>query len=256
MGLVRRLAFGAAATALATGALLGGEALYVTRREYLSADTAPPIRGTFGRAFAPPLRLAVLGDSTGAGVGVSRVEDSVAGRIAQVLADSGRFVTLDGLAVSGSRVSDLATQVSRALVHRPDVALVLIGANDATHLTHLDGLKDELRTAVGRLTAAGVAVVVGTCPDMGAPAAFPRPLREVAGWEGRRVAHVSANAAREAGARVVDLGAETGPAFRGDRHRYFASDRFHPSADGYALWAQALAGAVREAVGGGATAER
>jgi lysophospholipase L1-like esterase len=256
MGAVRRVAFGLAATTVAAGALLGGEALYVTRREYLSADTAPAIRGTYGRAFAPPLRFAVLGDSTGAGVGVSRVEDSVAGRIAQVLADTGRFVTLDGLAVSGSRVADLAPQVSRALVHRPDVALVLIGANDATHATRLGGIRHDIGEAVGRLTRAGVAVVVGTCPDMGAATAFPEPLREVVAWLGRRVGAASGDAARAAGAAVVDIGAETGAAFRADPRRYLASDRFHPSADGYALWANAVAGAVRQAVGGGATAER
>src|SRR3954471_5210969 len=105
----------AAVTLLAGGAILGVESLLVTRREFLSADTAPAITGTFGRAFAPPLRLAVLGDSTAAGVGVTRVEDSVAGRLAQAIAGTGRFVTLDGLGVSGSRAADLAPQVSRAL---------------------------------------------------------------------------------------------------------------------------------------------
>jgi lysophospholipase L1-like esterase len=252
---VRRVAAGVALTTVGAGALLGAEALYVTRREFLSADTAPAIAGTFGRAFAPPLRLAVLGDSTGAGVGVARVEDSVAGRVAQLLADTGRFVTLDGLAVSGSRVSDLAPQVSRALVHKPDVAVVLVGANDATHLTRLAGLRDDLRTAVSRLTRAGIAVVVGTCPDMGSATAFPRPLRELVAWEGRRVGAASREAAAAAGAAVVDIGAETGPAFRRDPATYLSTDEFHPSADGYALWAAALAPAVRAAAAGRLTPE-
>jgi lysophospholipase L1-like esterase len=244
---VRRVAAGAATTVLATGALLGGEALYVTRREFLSADTAPSIAGTFGRAFAPPLRFAVLGDSTGAGVGVSRVEDSVAGQVAQTIADTGRFVTLDGLAVSGSRVADLAPQVSRALVHRPDIALVVIGANDATHLTKLHALQNDLDAAVSRLVDAGITVVVGTCPDMGVSTAFPHPLREIVAWQGRRVGKASQEAARNAGATTVDIGAETGHEFRRDPRRYLSSDEFHPSADGYALWAAALRPAVEAA---------
>jgi lysophospholipase L1-like esterase len=235
------------ATTLGAAAVLGGEALYVSRREFLSADTAPPVAGTFGRAFAPPLRLAVLGDSTGAGVGVSRVDDTVAGRMARVLADTGRFVTLDGLAVSGSRAADLAPQVSRALVHPPDVAVVLIGANDATHATRLGDVEREVAAAVRRLRTAGVAVVVGSCPDMGSATAFPQPLRAIVSWRGRRVGEVTRDAAREAGAAVVDIGAETGPAFRSDPGRYLSSDEFHPSADGYALWADALAAATREA---------
>lgn len=249
MGRVRRVAYGVAATAFAGGLVLGAELLLVSRREFLAAETAPPIRGEFGRAFAPPLRLAVLGDSTAAGVGVTAVEDTVAGRLARVLADQGRFVTLDGLGVSGSRAADLAPQVSRALVHKPDVAVVLIGANDATHATRLDDVRRDVREAVERLHAAGVRVVVGTCPDMGAPTAYLPPLRQVVAWNGRRVGAATREAATIAGAVPVDIGAETGSAFRSDPGRYLSSDEFHPSADGYALWADALADEVRAAAG-------
>ena len=249
MGLGRRVVAGVAASTVAGGALLVvAEVLLASRREYLSADTAPSIRGEFGRAFAPPLRLAVLGDSTAAGVGVSHVDDTVAGRLARVVADTGRFVTLDGLGVSGSRAADLATQVSRALVTKPDVAVILIGANDATHVTDLDGVRDDVRTAVERLHAAGVRVVVGSCPDMGAATAFLPPLRQLVAWQGRRVGRVTREAAVVAGAAAVDVGGETGAAFRGDPGRYLSTDEFHPSADGYALWADALAGEVRAAV--------
>lgn len=247
MGIARRVAAGVALTTVTSGAVLGFEALLATRREYLPADSAPPIGGTFGRAFAPPLRLAVLGDSTAAGLGVTRVEDTVAGRLAQAVADTGRFVTLDGLGVSGSRASDLAPQVSRALVHRPDVAVVLIGANDATHASRLPLVREDVREAVERLREAGVAVVVGSCPDMGAATAFLPPLRQVVAWHGRRVGAAVRDAATGAGAAAVDIGAETGPAFRADPRRYLSSDEFHPSADGYALWAASLAGEVRAA---------
>ena len=247
MGIARRVAVGVAATTVAGGALLAAEAVVVSRREFLSADSAPSVGGTFGRAFAPPLRLAVLGDSTAAGIGVTRVEDTVAGRLAQAVADTGRFVTLDGLGVSGSRASDLAPQVSRALMHPPDVAVVLIGANDATHAARLGLVGDDVREAVRRLREAGTTVVVGSCPDMGAATAFLPPLRHVVAWHGRRVGDAVRDAARDSGAVVVDLGAETGPAFRSDPDRYLSSDRFHPSAEGYALWAASLADEVRAA---------
>ena len=249
MGLRRRVLAGVAATTVVGGGVLAVEALLASRREYLAAETAPAIEGEFGRAFAPPLRLAILGDSTAAGVGVRRIEDSVAGRLARTLADTGRFVTLDGLGVSGSRASDLAPQVSRALMHRPDVAVILIGANDATHLTDLDEVRDDVREAVERLHAAGVRVVVGTCPDMGSATAYLPPLRHLVAWQGRRVGAASREGVTIAGAVSVDIGAETGPEFRRDPRRYLSSDEFHPSADGYALWADALAEEVRSAAG-------
>jgi lysophospholipase L1-like esterase len=130
-------------------------------------------------------------------------------------------------------------------VHPPDVAVVLIGANDATHLTRLDDLRRDVADAVRRLRESGATVVVGSCPDMGSATAFLPPLRHVVAWEGRRVGAATREAAGEAGGVTVDIGAETGPAFRADPDRYLSTDRFHPSAEGYALWAASLADEVR-----------
>jgi lysophospholipase L1-like esterase len=223
-----------------------GEAIYVANQSYLPADSAPSIRGTFGEPSAAPLRLALLGDSTAAGVGVSALTDTVAGRLALSLAGTGRRVSLDGLAVSGSRAKDLAPQVSRALLTPPDVAVILIGANDATHLTSPDSVEDAVRVAVRRLRDAHVSVVVGTCPDMGATPAFPQPLRAIAGWRGKQVAAATRRGAEAAGGSVVDIAAATGAAFRAD-HDNFGTDNFHPSAKGYRLWSDALLAEVERA---------
>jgi len=238
------------AAGLLGAGVLGVEGWAAARREYANADAAPRIRGTYGEPGGRPVRLAVLGDSTAAGLGVLRTEDTVGGRLAVLLAATGRRVTLDGVGVSGSRAADLGTQVSRALLNgSPDIAVVLIGANDATHLTPLDEVSRHLGDAVRRLRAAGVAVVVGTCPDLGAARAFAQPLRELAAWSGRRVSDSSEEAVREAGGVPVDLAARTGPVFRADPGT-LSEDRFHPSADGYRLWALALYPAVYEAAGG------
>lgn len=234
-----RIAAAGGLVTVAGALVIAGEAIYVTQQTYLPADSAPSIRGTFGETGATPLRLAVLGDSTAAGVGTKDLADSVAGRLATTLAGTGRRVTLDGLGVSGSRADDLAPQVSRALLTVPDVAVILIGANDATHLSGLDAIEDAVHEAVRRLRDAGVSVVVGTCPDMGATPAFPQPLREIAGWQGRRVAAAEKRGADAGGGSAVDIAALTGAAMRSDPAN-FASDRFHPSAQGYALWAEAL----------------
>ncbi|MFD0822469.1 SGNH/GDSL hydrolase family protein, partial [Micromonospora zhanjiangensis] len=46
-----------------------------------------------------------------------------------------------------------------------------------------------------------------------------------------------------AGGAVVDLGAEAGPVFRADAGT-LCYDGYHPSADGYRVWAHALLPAV------------
>jgi lysophospholipase L1-like esterase len=255
--LTPRRAGKAAAIALIAGtvggaALLAAEALAARGRRYAQPDFGLAVRSTVGPAEAPALRLVLLGDSSALGVGVDHVQDTVGGQLAALLTrDTGatRRVELSSVAVSGSRSVDLATQVARALLGpRPDIAVILIGVNDATGLRGPRDASMHLAAAVRRLVDAGVAVIVGTCPDLGAVRAVAPPLRQVVGWLGQRVARAQDRAAAEAGAAVVDLAAETGPVFRADRGT-LCHDGFHPSADGYRVWAYALYPAVAAAAG-------
>ncbi|MGY3516618.1 SGNH/GDSL hydrolase family protein [Micromonospora sp. PTRAS2] len=244
----------AAAVSLVAGtiggaAVLAGEAFLARSRPYAQPELGLALRATIGRAGAPPLRLVLLGDSSALGVGVARLGDTVGGQLANLLAEgpAGRRVHLSSVGVSGSRSTDLATQVARALLGpRPDVAVVLIGANDATALRSPAEAGAYLGSAVRRLREAQVEVVVGTCPDLGAARAIAPPLRQLVGWSGRRIARAQTAAALDAGGTVVDLGTETGPVFRADAGT-LCHDGFHPSADGYRIWAHALLPAVAAA---------
>lgn len=259
MARVRRTAtrtgVGVVATGLLAVSVLAVEAELARRGEYVSADSAPRVSGLFGDAAAgaagaAPLRLAVLGDSTAAGLGVTDAPDTVGAQVATRLSQAlRRPVQLDGLGVSGAQSADLQPQVARALLRPPDVAIILIGPNDVTHLTSSGSVEEDVAAAVRRLRSAGVAVVVGSCADMGSATAFHQPLRVVAAWRGRAIGQAARAAATDSGADVVDIGAETGPAFRREPERYLSADRFHPSAEGYRLWAEALLPAVRRAAG-------
>jgi lysophospholipase L1-like esterase len=240
--LIRRIAKSAGialiAGTLGGAALLGAEAALARSRRYARPDLGLAVRGT---PSAPAtLRMILLGDSTALGVGVETVDETVGGQLARMLAEAGATVALSSVAVSGARCSDLATQVARAqLGPRADVATILVGTNDATHLVRPGEAAAALATAVRRLRDAGTAVVVGTCPDLTASRAIAPPLRQLAGWYGRRVARAQAAAAQAAGAAVVDLAAQVGPVFRADPGM-LCYDRFHPSADGYRVMAYAL----------------
>ncbi|WP_422773298.1 SGNH/GDSL hydrolase family protein [Plantactinospora sp. WMMC1484] len=260
-GVATRIARGAAVTLIAGAvggiALLAGEAVAARNRQYAQPELGLALRSTVGRAGAPPLRLVLLGDSAALGVGVERADDTVGGQLARLLAEGvgpaaggERQVWLSSVGVSGSRSTDLATQVARALLGgRPDVAVILVGANDVLGLRRPGEAAAYLGAAVRRLHGAGVRVVVGTCPDLGAVRAIAPPLRQVTGWLGRQAARAQAVAVLEAGGTVVDLAAETGAVFRADAGT-FCSDGYHPSADGYRVWAHALLPAVARAAAG------
>ena len=254
MSRVRR----AAALTLITGAVSGvavvaAEAVAALVRRYAQPDPHLAMRTSIGDPASPALRLVLLGDSSALGVGVDRVADTVGGHLAELLAGGpatgGRRIELSSVAVAGSRGGDLATQVARALLgERPEVAVILIGTNDATGLRRPAEAAAYLAGAVRRLRDAGIAVVVGTCPDLGAVRAFAPPLRQIIGLLGRRVARAQAEAVREAGGVPVDLAERAGPVFRADAGT-LCHDGLHPSADGYRVWAHALYPAVAEAAG-------
>jgi len=244
-----RIGSGVLATTVAGVALIGGEVLLAMRRSYLMGDSAPAVTGDFGKATDPIVRLVLLGDSTAAGVGVSRTQDTIGAQVAMRLSSSGYSVKLSSVAITGSQAADLAPQVGRAMVmtERPTVALIIIGANDATHLTPLDDVGRDLEEAVRRLREAGIGVVVATCPEMGAPN-FARPLRDLVSWRGRGVAAKSERAVTRAGGLTVDLAREAGPIFRRDPQRLHSSDEFHPSAAGYRVWADAITPVLQRAI--------
>jgi lysophospholipase L1-like esterase len=243
----------AIAGAVGGAALLAGEVIAARTRRYAKPTMGLALRTSMGPSSAPPLRLVLLGDAAALGVGVEWLADTIGGQLARLLAEGSadlppRHVLLSSVGVAGSRSSDLATQVARALLgDRPDVAVILIGTNDATRFVAPDEAAAHLGAAVRRLRAAGVQVVVGTCPDLGAVRSIAPPLRQLTGWQGRRTAKAQAQAVRDAGGLVVDLAGETGPVFRADAGT-LSYDGFHPSADGYRVWAHALYPTVAHAV--------
>jgi lysophospholipase L1-like esterase len=152
------------------------------------------------------------------------------------------------LAVSGAVSRDLDAQVDKALAEHPDVALIMIGANDVTSRTRPAVSVRHLADAVRRLAEVGCEVVVGTCPDLGTIRPIAQPLRTFARKWSRDMAAAQTVAVVEAGGRTVSLGSVLGPAFATDRSM-FSVDEFHPSAVGYAQAAAVLLPSVADAVG-------
>ena len=254
----RRLATGAAVSSGGVGlafgalfALLKEEARAARRKvEARTAKADPPSGdGIYGRRRGKPLVFAVLGDSSAVGLGVTRAAETPGALIAAALTElAERPVRLVRVAVTGAESRELDEQVDRALPEHPDVALIMIGANDVTTLTKPATAVRHLEDAVRRLTAAGCEVVVGTCPDLGTIRPIAQPLRSFARRWSRQMAAAQTVAVVEAGGRTVSLGSVLGPQFASDRSM-FSVDEFHPSAVGYAQAAAILLPSIADAVG-------
>jgi lysophospholipase L1-like esterase len=213
---------------------------------------SPPVCGGLYGADLPgaPLTLAVLGDSSAAGYGVTFARETPGARLAAGLAEqAGRPVRLVCRAVVGARSEGLGVQVDAVLPERPDVSVIMIGGNDVTHRVRAQDAVRALDRAVRRLRAAGCEVVVGTCPDLGTIRPIQRPLRWVARRQSRMLAAAQTIAVVEAGARSVSLGDLLGPEFLARPGEMFGADRFHPSASGYAAAAAALLPSMTASLG-------
>lgn len=216
--------------------LIRAEAALARRAIGEPTGTPPEADGRYG-GYHPgePLRLAVLGDSSACGLGVEHPHQTPGGMMAAGLAEcASRPVELTVVAAVGARSSDLAAQVDEVADGCPDVALVMIGANDVTHRVRPPTAVRHLDQAVRALREVGAQVIVGTCPDLGTVEPVPQPLRWIARRASRQLAAAQTIAVVEAGGRTVSLGDVLGPEFAASPAEMFGPDRFHPSAAGYA----------------------
>lgn len=206
---------------------------------------------TFKKNYGARIDLLLLGDSIAAGLGAERPKDTLGARLASRLAKrTGRAVRLRTAARVGSESSVLAEQLdSLPPSYRADVAVVVVGGNDVTHRVPVAESVAHLQAAIERLRAQGTAVVVGTCPDLGALRPVPQPLRTLGARASRQLALAQRDVALRCGAHAVSLAEVVGPFFVSNPDEMFSLDRFHPSAMGYKRTAKAMLPSVLAALG-------
>jgi lysophospholipase L1-like esterase len=184
------------------------------------------------------LRLWIVGDSSGAGVGVPSQDLALAGHLSRTLADTGGVrVQWQLVAKSGITSAQARELLQRERPRPADVAVAVLGVNDVidqvpTHraVQHRAALADWLRRE-----AKVRHVVFAPLPPVGQFPLLPQPLRWIMGRDARR--HDEAMA-RWAATRddvshvpiVLRLDASC-----------MASDGFHPGEPVYRTCGEALA---------------
>ncbi len=220
--------------------LLLPQALWVKRTALRLPDAAPPWQGRALPAqqnalSEDALRLLVLGESTVAGVGVAEQGLALSGQLAQQWAtDQQRPVDWVACGRNGARARDcLSDLVPTVLDQHWDMVVIVLGVNDTTHLTSRPRWRREIGCMLERFAAVSRRQVLTAVPPLAHFHALPQPLR---GWFGLRSGLLDRDlrqVAANAGAVHIafDLPMEA---------RYLADDGYHPSAQGYQLWAQGI----------------
>lgn len=195
-----------------------------------------------------PIKYVALGDSTGVGVGAR--DGGYVIRMFRKLEQRRPGSSLKNFCVSGATSEDLLRdQVDAGVAGRPDLVTIGIGINDIGHGFSVDRFGENFQNLLSRVkTETGALIVVTNIPDISTSTRIPQFLRQQYQQQivqfNRKLREISdAN-----GAVVFDIYSITEDEL--PKHpEYFSDDGFHPSDEGYALWAEKMWPTLARTVG-------
>jgi lysophospholipase L1-like esterase len=195
-----------------------------------------------------PIVYVALGDSTGSGVGAR--EGGYVVRLFKRLVERRPGSRLTNLCVSGATTVDLLRdQLERGVAMNPDLVTVGIGINDIGHGLTLEQFSknyEEILSTLREKTRAQI--VVTNIPDVSSAPRIPGSLRSGYQQQIIRYSRRLEEIAARHGATVFDIYTITHDELA-SHPEYFSADGFHPSDDGYELWATQMWPTVARAIG-------
>lgn len=212
--------------------LLLAEGLYA-RIATARLPPATEVQGATGHG--PRVRLAGLGDSIIAGIGVGTHREGLVGQAAAACAVRAALrVEWNAVGRSGATSHDLLGQLLPAVLEfEPQLVVLSVGVNDAVAGTPPARFKDNLRAVVDALSAARrarPAVVFGGIPPLDSFPALPWPLSRLLGDRARALQDAAVELTGYRGLRVVVFPKRL-------ERAGFSRDGFHPGPEGCRVWA-------------------
>jgi lysophospholipase L1-like esterase len=175
------------------------------------------------------LHLLVLGDSTAVGVG-SEPADSVPGRLGMYINSS-----VENRAHSGATAEDVIRQLNGARRTSYDMILIQVGANDVMRFRSLQKTEESLDAALSAAEERSARIVLLTAGKIGDAPFFPRIVRSIMNSRTEELRERFMRASAAHNVVYVDIFSRESP-FEDDPERYYASDKLHPSGEGYGFW--------------------
>ena len=196
-----------------------------------------------------PIVYVALGDSTGSGVG-ARSGGYVA-RLFKRIEERRPGSQLSNLCVSGATTADvLRGQLDRGVALNPDLVTLGIGVNDIGHGISLDQFSKNYEQILSTLKEKTRArIVVSNLPDVSTAPRIPASMRNEYQRQIVQFSQRLEEIASRHGVTIFDIYTITTEELA-SHPEYFSSDGFHPSDEGYQLWADkmwpTLAGVIGE----------
>jgi len=191
------------------------------------------------------LSYVMMGDSTSIAQG-GDYSKGIAVETAQFLAKNNKQVSLYNTGVSGARSKDIEqNQLQDALDAKPDLVMIVVGSNDATHLTSNSEVKESIQATIDALIQqnCNVKIILTGSAGMGVVPRLPQPVRFIVGLKVNSLNNTFQEIVQDNSLTFAPIAKETSPIFKRDRS-LFAKDNFHPNTEGYQVWIPTLTNAI------------
>ncbi len=195
-----------------------------------------------------PVNYVALGDSTGSGVGARN--GGYVARLFKRIEATGRGARLLNLCVSGATSEDVRrAQLDRGIAAQPTLVTLGIGINDLGHGMSVELSAANIDAILTRLkNETSAAIVVSNLPDISAAPRIPVAARPEVQRRIEMLNQKIAEIGARHGVRVFDIYTSTHQLLY-EHPEYFSADGFHPSDEGYEVWAEQMWPTVASAIG-------
>jgi acyl-CoA thioesterase-1 len=186
-----------------------------------------------------PIVYLALGDSTGSGVGARN--GGYVARLFQRVLEHRAGSELANLCVSGATTEDvLRRQLQSGVEKSPDLVTLGIGINDIGHGFTIEQFAknyDEILTTLKQKTRGEI--IVTNIPDVSSAPRIPASMRAEYQRQIERFNQRLEEIARSHQVTIFDIFTITRRELP-SHPEYFSGDGFHPSDEGYELWAEQM----------------
>lgn len=197
-----------------------------------------------------PITYLALGDSTGSGVGASEAGGGYVARLFKRIVTHRPGSKLINLCFSGATTSDvLRDQLESGVRANPHLVTLGIGINDIGHGLSLEQFSKNYEEILVRLkNNTRATIIVTNIPDISSAPQIPAGMRheyhQLIVEFNRRLAEIAA----AHGVIVFDIYTVTHEQLP-SHPEYFSDDGFHPSDEGYELWAGRMWPTIAQTIG-------
>ena len=185
----------------------------------------------------------VVGDSTAAGVGASKPEESIAGRLFTDFPS----ISLMNVGEAGLRLANVIAKLETVNDRHFNLVIIQAGGNDVVRLTPLEDLEKNLEEVFLRALKIGDQVAFLPAGNIGLAPIFPWPLNWLLTARARKTHEIYLRQVAKHNILFADFFNERkDDIFATDIKRYYAPDVFHPSGEWYRLWYETFGKALAE----------